>query len=131
MAHVVETAAQLEPMLLAARAIVLVSVAWSPWHKESRKVLADLEATWQVWSPSSSVEFYDLWPERDAALNAWYDDLCEDSFPTFELHGRRQLFGTRRRHVTEKDRGASIVFGQRLAPHCSGANTPPWPGRPG
>jgi hypothetical protein len=73
--------------LNAARAIVLVSVPWSPWPGKSREVLAALEATRGHWSPDASVEFFDLWPERNEELNRWYDKLCADLSPQFELHG--------------------------------------------
>jgi len=87
MAHVVESMLQVSPMLAASRAIVLVSVLWSPWPQKSRDVLAALESSCPQWSPQASVEFFDLWPEREDELNRWYESLCLHSSPRFELHG--------------------------------------------
>lgn len=87
MAYVVENIQQASPMLSASRAIALVSVAWSPWPRLSREVLAALESTLGQWSPDPLVELFDLWPERDDELNRWYDALCVSLSPRFELHG--------------------------------------------
>lgn len=87
MAHVVQTMAQMHPMLSASRAIVLVSVPWSPWPRKSRDMLAALESTLGHWSRGPAVGFFDLWPECDGELNRWYEVLCANSSPQFELHG--------------------------------------------
>lgn len=87
MVHIVENVGQLSAMLTAARAIVIVSVPWSPWPKKSRVALATLEATHGQCSPDASIAFFDLWPERDEKLNRWYESLCVNSSPRFELHG--------------------------------------------
>jgi hypothetical protein len=86
MVLVVERMEQTTRLLAAPRAIALVSVPWSPWPQKSRKVLAVLEESRELWLPAVAVEFFDLWPERDAGLNSWYDRLCE-SHSQFELHG--------------------------------------------
>jgi hypothetical protein len=74
-------------MLGAPRAIVLVAVAWSPWHQRSRPLLVALESSQEEWSPGRPVDFFELWPERDAELNHWYEELIHHSWPRFELHG--------------------------------------------
>jgi hypothetical protein len=78
---------QVSQMLSASRAIVLVSVAWSPWPRKSREVLVALEFSRGQWAPNATVEFFDIWPERDDELNHWYEGLCVNSAPPFELHG--------------------------------------------
>src|SRR5215813_9873275 len=83
----VEGAAQLPALLAAPRAIVLVSVPWSPWPRKSRDALAALEASREQWSPNAPVAFFALWPEGEDALNRWYEGLCEQYSPRFELHG--------------------------------------------
>ncbi|MBI1833103.1 MAG: hypothetical protein HY040_08785 [Planctomycetes bacterium] len=87
MAHLVEKMRQVYSMLSAARAIVLVSVPWSPWPRKSRDVLAALESTQEQWFTDASVEFFDLWPERDDELKRWYESLFANSAPRFQLHG--------------------------------------------
>lgn len=79
--------AQQVPAMVAARAIVLVSVPWSPWPRKSRDVLTALEQSLELWSPDASVEFFDLWPEREDGLNRWYEEICKSHFPQLELHG--------------------------------------------
>ena len=87
MVHVVENMRQASQLLSAPRAIVLVSVPWSPWPHKSREVLIALDSTRAFWSPAIVVEFFDLWPERDHELNRWYEALCISLSPRFELHG--------------------------------------------
>jgi hypothetical protein len=87
MAEVVKTMGQVFRMLSASRAIVLVSVPWSPWPRKSREVLAALESTQKQWAFNASVEFFDLWPESEEALTGWYEELCITSSPRFVLHG--------------------------------------------
>jgi hypothetical protein len=87
MATVVERYGQVSLMLAEPLAVTLVSVPWSPWPKRARDVLAALEASRDEWWPESPVAFFDLWPERDAALLQWYKDLCAEHSPQFELHG--------------------------------------------
>src|SRR6476660_4483305 len=87
MAKVIESVAQLPPMLTASRTITLISVAWSPWPRKSRELLAALEATQDQWSPQHPIHFFDLWPERESTLNEWYDSQCKEGSPRFELHG--------------------------------------------
>jgi hypothetical protein len=87
MASVIDNMGLLAPMLTAPRAIGLVAVAWSPWHRQSRAVLDSLESAQQQWSPGRPVDFYILWPEKDAELNRWYENLCREKYPRFELHG--------------------------------------------
>ncbi|HTI52055.1 MAG TPA: hypothetical protein VL475_13920 [Planctomycetaceae bacterium] len=50
-------------------------------------MLNQLERSRDNWLPGAPVAFFDLWPEREEALHAWYDELCELRFPKFELHG--------------------------------------------
>ena len=87
MAHVIDSMRQLSQMLSASRAIVLISVPWSLWPRKSREVLAAVESTREQWSPDASVEFFDMWLERDDELNRWYEVQCVNSSPRFELHG--------------------------------------------
>ena len=87
MANQVTSIKHLPAMLTAPRAIVLVSVAWSPWPSKSRKVLTDLDSNRRLWIPNSLVEFFDLWPERDESLNSWYEEMCKSYSLNFELHG--------------------------------------------
>lgn len=87
MVNVIEHLEQTAAMMSAPRAIVLVSVPWSPWPQKSRRTLAALEATRTLWSPNAAVEFFDLWPERNEELNRWYDELCASASPRFALHG--------------------------------------------
>jgi hypothetical protein len=84
---VVERMDQVAPMFSVPRAIALVSVPWSPWPLRSRQMLNQLERSREDWLPSAPLAFFDLWPEREKALHAWYDELCEFCFPKFELHG--------------------------------------------
>jgi len=78
---------QVSALLAAPRAIVLVTVAWSPWPSRSRHVLGALEETQDRWLPDAPVTFFDLWPEREAELDRWYEGLCATYAPRFELHG--------------------------------------------
>jgi hypothetical protein len=87
MAQTIKQMGQLATMLLAPRAITVVSVAWSPFPRKSRDALAALESTQEFWSPKSPIEFFDLWPEEDETLNSWYDGECRAAYPKFELHG--------------------------------------------
>jgi hypothetical protein len=87
MANQVTSIKHLPAMLTAPRAIALVFVAWSPWPSKSRDILTDLESNRKVWLPSSSLEFFELWPERDESLNSWYEDMCKSYALRFELHG--------------------------------------------
>jgi hypothetical protein len=87
MAHVIEKIRQVSQIQWAGRAIVLVSVPWSPWPSKSREVLAALESTQMQWSRGASARFFDLWPERDGELNHWYETLCIHGSPLFTLHG--------------------------------------------
>jgi hypothetical protein len=75
MPQVVENVEQVYPMLSAFRAVVLVSVPWSPWPRKSRDVLTALEASIEQWSAHASVAFFDVWPERDGELNRWYEEF--------------------------------------------------------
>jgi hypothetical protein len=65
----------------------MIAVAWSPWHQRSRPVLVTLESSQSQWSPGRPVSFFELWPEKDANLNQWYQDLTHQKWPRFELHG--------------------------------------------
>ncbi|MDB5345835.1 MAG: hypothetical protein JWP89_4212 [Schlesneria sp.] len=87
MLQVILNVPQLSQMQLASRAIALISVPWSPWPQKSREVLVSLETSQEQWSPQCPVEFFDVWPERDAELNRWYEMQCVDAEPKFELHG--------------------------------------------
>src|ERR1700730_19441219 len=77
----------LASMLVAPRAIVLVSVPWSPWPPKSWNILAALETTRNVWFPNASVEFFELFPEKEEKLNEWYQFKCKRQAPLRELHG--------------------------------------------
>jgi hypothetical protein len=87
MATVINKMEQLSAMLAAPRAISLLAVAWSPWHRLSLPKLEALESTREQWSPQASVDFFALWPENDRELNRWYDELCRQQSTQFELHG--------------------------------------------
>lgn len=78
---------QLPNVLAAPRAIVLVSVEWSPGPKKSRQMLAALEDSREIWLPASVVEFFDLRPEHDEELNRWYERQCREESAGFALHG--------------------------------------------
>ena len=85
MPHVVESMQQLGPMIAAPRAVVLVSVPWSPWPNKARPSLATLALTRRRWSPVWQVEFFDLRPESDEELNRWYESVLREYWPRFEL----------------------------------------------
>lgn len=87
MATVIDSLGLLPAMHAAPRAIALVAVAWSPWHRRSRLVLDALEASRAEWSPNSPVGFFVLWPEEEDELRRWYEELCRQHAPRFELHG--------------------------------------------
>jgi hypothetical protein len=87
LARVVDSLQELQPLLAAPRAIVLVAVAWSPWPAKSRVTLGALEESQRRWSPNASVEFFELWPENEPALRQWYEDVCRSHAERFELHG--------------------------------------------
>ncbi|MFL5244031.1 MAG: hypothetical protein ACJ8FY_18160 [Gemmataceae bacterium] len=87
MAYVIDNMGLLAPMLNAPRSIAVVAVAWSPWHYQSRALLQVLESSQEQWSAGRPVDFYALWPEKDAELNRWYGDLIREQYPRFELHG--------------------------------------------
>jgi hypothetical protein len=87
MVVIIERIEQLSAIHSADRAIVLVSVDWSPWPKESRNTMTALEESRDEWSPDSAVEFFDFWPDRDIELERWYDETCRRYAPQFELHG--------------------------------------------
>src|SRR5262245_43923015 len=87
MANNVERIEQVPLMLTSERAIALVSVPWSPGPVLSRRVLAALESNQEQWLPGVLVAFFDLWPEREEALLAWYEEQCRLHWPRFELHG--------------------------------------------
>jgi hypothetical protein len=87
MSALIDTILALPAMLGAPRGIVLVAVAWSPWHQRSRPLLAALESSQADWSPGRPVHFFELWPEKDSDLYQWYEALARRSVPRFELHG--------------------------------------------
>lgn len=87
MAALIQNMPQLSSMLSARRAICLVSVPWSHWPRQSRPILAALESTQKQWSPDFLVLFFELCPEGNDELNRWYEALCINSSPRFELHG--------------------------------------------
>jgi hypothetical protein len=87
MANVIDNMELLSRVLAAPRAIALVAVAWSPWHRRSLPILERLESSQGQWSPNYPVSFFVLWPEKDGELNRWYDELCRQEYPRFELHG--------------------------------------------
>jgi hypothetical protein len=89
MAQVIDSIGQASALLAAARAIAVLSVEWSPWPRKSREALAALKATGGRWSPGAPVELFDVRPERDKALNHWYEGLCAALSPRFELRARR------------------------------------------
>jgi hypothetical protein len=87
MAEVVDSIGLLPSLLAAPRAVVLVAVEWSPWHRQSVPVLHALEASQGEWLPDCTVSFFVLWPERDEPLNRWYEDRCQEERPRFDLSG--------------------------------------------
>lgn len=87
MSDVIDNMDGLPALLAARRAVAVIAVAWSPWHRESRAVLGRLETTRSEWSPGRPVGFFILWPESDAELNRWYEAMCQHYLPHFELHG--------------------------------------------
>ena len=84
---VVERMDQVAQMLSAPRALTLVSVPWSPWPRQSRRIFDELEKCRESWLPGVPVSFFELQPESDEDLQGWYDKFCEVHFPQFELHG--------------------------------------------
>jgi hypothetical protein len=86
MPALIDTIRALPTMLAASRGIVLVAVAWSPGYLRSRPLLSALESSQAQWSPAHPVNFFELWPEKDAQLNEWYEALIH-KLPRFELHG--------------------------------------------
>jgi hypothetical protein len=87
MVSVIDNMPSLQQMLSADRAITLVAVPWSPWYRFSRPILDALEVSEAQWSPKCPVKFFVLWPEKDDELNQWYEQLCQQERPRFELHG--------------------------------------------
>jgi hypothetical protein len=83
----IDSIQSLSSMLMAPRSIGMIAVAWSPWHRRSRPLLAALEASQPDWSVSHPIDFFELWPEKDANLSQWYEELVNRSWPRFELHG--------------------------------------------
>jgi hypothetical protein len=86
MVSVIENTRDLAPMLAAPRAMAVVAVDWSPWHRRSVPVLEALEASQAEWSPNHAIRFFLLWPEHDEALNRWYEEKLAE-YPQLELHG--------------------------------------------
>jgi hypothetical protein len=90
MATIIDHGDQVSLLTTTPRAIAMVSVEWSPWHRKSRHVLAALEDTREHWTVRS-VSFFELWPEREQGIRGWYNQLCQSYAPEFELHGH--VFG--------------------------------------
>src|SRR5262245_52511971 len=87
MVTVIDNMELLPPVLAADRAVVMVAVPWSPAHRRSLPVLEALESSQEQWSPGRPVGFFTLWPEKDAALHRWYEEICQLYHPRLALHG--------------------------------------------
>jgi len=85
MPSIVSTLDGARAVMNAARAVVLVYVEWSPFPRQSQKVLIELEASAEDWC-SEPVAFFVLRPEDDEQINAWYEALMS-KHPDMELHG--------------------------------------------
>jgi hypothetical protein len=69
MATVVDNVRDVPRLLSAPRAIAMVAVGWSPYHRLSQPVLDALESSHDEWFPDSAIDFFVLWPEKDDELN--------------------------------------------------------------